>query len=112
MCLFAALYLGNHVFYGNGGRSTAFSWVEKLGAMLEQWKGRFWWPKESMILGIIIQQLLILRETLQPGSHECDLILARLNEGAQLWEPLRSSLPASKASFVDVITRPLYTSSL
>jgi hypothetical protein len=30
MCLFAALYLGYNVFYGNGGRSTAFSWVEQL----------------------------------------------------------------------------------
>jgi len=47
MCLFAALYLGNNVFYGNGGESTAFSWVEQLGAMPEQWKGRFWWPKEA-----------------------------------------------------------------
>jgi serine/threonine protein kinase len=46
MCLFAALYLGNNVFYGNGGGSTAFSWVEQLGAMPEQWKGRFWWPEE------------------------------------------------------------------
>lgn len=33
MCLFAALYLDYNVFYGNGGGSTAFSWVEQLGAM-------------------------------------------------------------------------------
>ncbi|KAH7317631.1 kinase domain-containing protein [Rhexocercosporidium sp. MPI-PUGE-AT-0058] len=46
MCLFAALYLGNNVFYGNGGGSTAFSWVEQLGAMPSQWKRRFWWPEE------------------------------------------------------------------
>ena len=46
MCLFASLYLGANVFYGNGGESTAFSWVEQLGAMPEQWKGRFWWPEE------------------------------------------------------------------
>jgi hypothetical protein len=30
MCLFAALYLGYNVFYGNEGGSTAFSWVEQL----------------------------------------------------------------------------------
>lgn len=46
MCLFGALYLGNNVFYGNGGESTAFSWVEQLGAMPESWKGRFWCPEE------------------------------------------------------------------
>lgn len=46
MCLFAALYLGNNVFYGNGGESTAFSWVEQLGAMPNHWKGRFWRPEE------------------------------------------------------------------
>ncbi|KAH9207633.1 kinase-like domain-containing protein [Leptodontidium sp. 2 PMI_412] len=42
MCLFAALYLGYNVFYGNGGGSTAFSWVEQLGAMPSHWKGKFW----------------------------------------------------------------------
>ena len=42
MCLYAALYLGNNVFYSNGGGSTAFSWVEQLGAMPEKWKGHFW----------------------------------------------------------------------
>ena len=36
MRLFAALYLGNNVFYGNGGGSMAFCWVEQPGAMLEQ----------------------------------------------------------------------------
>ncbi|KAK0111552.1 hypothetical protein ONS95_001903 [Cadophora gregata] len=46
MCLFAVLYLGNGVFYGNGGRSTAISWVEQLGAMPGQWKGKFWFPGE------------------------------------------------------------------
>jgi hypothetical protein len=46
VCLFAALYLGCNVLYGNGGGSAAFGWVERLGAMPEQWKGRFWWPKE------------------------------------------------------------------
>jgi serine/threonine protein kinase len=45
MCLFGALYLGYNVFYGNGG-VTAFSWVEQLGAMPEQWKGKYWWPEE------------------------------------------------------------------
>lgn len=46
MCLFGLLYLGNNIFYGNGGESTAFSWVEQLGAMPEKWKGRFWCPGE------------------------------------------------------------------
>ena len=46
MCLFAALYLGNNVFYGKGGGSTAFSWVEQLGVMPEKWKGKFWWSEE------------------------------------------------------------------
>lgn len=46
MCLFGALYLGNHFFYGNGGQSTVFSGVEQLGAMPEQWKGKFWWAKD------------------------------------------------------------------
>lgn len=46
MCLFSALYLGYNVFYGNGGASTAFSWVEQLGATPIQWKGRFWYPKD------------------------------------------------------------------
>jgi hypothetical protein len=44
MCLFASLYLGIGVFYGGGG-SVPLSWVEQLGAMLEQWKGRFWWSE-------------------------------------------------------------------
>jgi hypothetical protein len=35
MCLFASLYLGIGVFYGGGG-SVPLSWVEQLGAMLEQ----------------------------------------------------------------------------
>ncbi|KAF8850460.1 kinase domain-containing protein [Acephala macrosclerotiorum] len=47
MCLFGALYLGTTVFYGNGGESTAFSWVEQLCAMPEQWKGTFWWQLDS-----------------------------------------------------------------
>jgi serine/threonine protein kinase len=45
MCLFAALYLGYHVFYRSGGGSPAFSWVEQLGAMPEQRKGRYWWSE-------------------------------------------------------------------
>lgn len=28
-----------------GGESTVYSWVKSLGAMPEQWKGRFWWPE-------------------------------------------------------------------
>jgi hypothetical protein len=28
-----------------GVESTVCSWVKSLGAMPEQWKGRFWWPE-------------------------------------------------------------------
>ncbi|TVY13338.1 hypothetical protein LARI1_G008541 [Lachnellula arida] len=44
MCLFATLYFGCGVFYGNGGKLTGTSWVNQLGAMPKQWKGKFWSP--------------------------------------------------------------------
>lgn len=46
MCLFTNMYLGNPIFYGPEPGSTAFSWVQHLGAMPHQWKGMFWQPEQ------------------------------------------------------------------
>jgi len=46
MCILTVLYLGYNVFNSGVGRSVAFSWIEQLGAMPKQWKGRYLWPRE------------------------------------------------------------------
>ncbi|TVY85935.1 Serine/threonine-protein kinase [Lachnellula willkommii] len=82
MCLFATLYFGCGVFYGNGGKLTGTSWVNQLGAMPKQWKGKFWSPDwyDDWYDDHITS--LDPMTTLHTGLYNFDLILVKPNESS------------------------------